>query len=181
VEIRVPVIISEVEEQPDSVSARYEIEAKTLIEASEKIVLAELRKHKISLSKKDSSVLCIIIKKKSGDIQYIRERAASTKFVAKSIVNEVEKMLKTIPDIRKKLSDQQFMEMFKTIESKLRDKLISEQKPHPRIKVSTLTKDIKEIKDTERLVNLTMSIIEEGIEWTCIEEAGKEKDILVPE
>jgi len=181
VEIRVPVIISEVEEQANSVSARYKIEAKTLIEASEKITLAELRKHKISLSTTDASSLRRIIKRKSDDMQYIRERAASTKFVAKSIVNEVEKILKTIPDISKKLSDQQFMKMFKTIESKLRDKLISEQNSHPRIKVSTLTKDIKEIKDTERLVNLTMSITEEGIEWTRIEEAGKEKDILVPE
>jgi len=181
VEIRIPVIICEVEEQPNSVSARYKIESKTLIEAAEKITLAELRKHKISLSTKDASSLRGIIKRKSEDIQYIRERVPSTIFVAKAIVNEVEKMLKTIPDIRKKLSDDQIIKMSKTIESKLRDKLISEQKSPPRIKISALTKDIIEIKDTERLVNLTISITEEGIEWTRIEEAGKERDMLVPE
>ena len=181
IEMNIPVIVSEVEEKGKGTSLKEKVDAKALEALTEKTVTGELKKYNVTLNTREIGNLRKLLTAKSKEIEPIQESAIPMGTIAKSISSEATSIIEGFKSVKEKMSKEDIAKVSKVIEVKVRDELISKQKPPPRVKISPLTSQIKEIGATEYLLNIKLSATEDAVEWTIIEEEGKEKNMLVPE
>lgn len=181
VEMNVPVVISEVEDEEQDIFSVDKVDSRTLTTVTEKVVTSELKKYKVQMNTRDAGLLRRALKAKSDDMAYIRENAISMETISKDISKETIKVIGEFKSVKDKIDKEKIIKLSKIIEAKIREELISKRKPPLRVKISPLTSHVREIGKTEHLVTLKLSLSEDAVEWTTIEENGKEKDILIPE
>jgi hypothetical protein len=181
IEMKIPVIISEVEEKKEGASLADKIDTNKLMASTEKVVTDELKKYNVSLNTREIGKLRKSLETKSKEIKSMRESAFSMGTIAKNISSETASTLESFKSVKEKMDKEAIAKVSKVTETKIRDELISKQSLPLRIKISPLTSQIKEVGASEYLVNINLSATEDAVEWTIIEEDGKEKSMLVPE
>lgn len=178
-EINVPLVISNMEKEEEDRSHLDRDKVSTRTSPYASIVSRELAKHNAKMDNSQVKLLRDKLKKKLEEIEYLRLQAISMITIAKELSIEAMKVISSIESI--KSNDDKIRKISKAIEAKFRDKLVSDRKKPPRIKVSPLTSQIKEFSNIEHIVTLKLSLIEDALEWDSIEEDGEERKILIPE
>ncbi len=180
IELTVPVMISDVEEDEQDVSSRDKVDDKTLVLTAEKSILEEVKKYGVKLNSRELASLRVALKKKSKEIKPLREKAISMGAISRTMSAEAVKSIVGFGSAKNKISGENIKKLSGGIDARIKDDLLGTRKPAPRIKVSALTSQLKEVAP-ERLVYFKLSLEEDALEWTSIEEDGEQRDILTSE
>ena len=103
VDMSVPVVISEVEDEEQETSSVDKVDSRTLTTVTEKIVTSELIKYTVRLNTRDASLLRRALKAKSDDMAYLRENAISMKTISKDISKEIIKVIGKFKSVKDKI------------------------------------------------------------------------------
>ncbi len=184
IDIESPVIIKDVEEEPDDdPAARDRLDTAAVAKIAGDIVAAELAEKNLKLKPAEVTDFKKNMTTHAKGMGAVLARPVSMSDIARELSHEAVRSVKKIGrlDISNKVDPEELALLKAGIEKKLKGELIATRKAPPRIKVSALTHEIKEIKNRDYLFTLKLSISEEGVEVTKIEQDGDERDILVPE
>lgn len=180
VEISVPIVISEVEESERETFARETIKPEKLIPLAERIAIEELKEHNITLKRTEAVSFNKELKTRTNVISRIGERTVSIGSVSNAVSKEVTSIIKEVPSIKKSLPEEELKIVKERINLRIKEELIKTRVEPPRVKISPLTSQIKESGPANTSV-FKLSISEDAVEWSSVEEDGETRDILIPE
>ncbi len=184
VTIDAPVIISEVDEGEPPESCKPEqppFDADRLVGCIERYLVEELEPFGIKPIKRDLEILRRTLRKKSRRLLRRHKPAAPVSLFAKDLSRVIPPLVRKYRLAEQKLTDDDLQTLQSGAIDVARQELLEMLPIPPSIRVSALTHEIKEIGDTERVVRLKLSVVEEGVEWATIDEDGEEREVLLPE
>lgn len=180
IEMSVPMRIADVKElmKDETVS---KIDTPTLIRLSENIIAKELKSKNITLTQRENQVIKRRLKAKSDDIKNIRERGVSMDNISKNLSGEIFSSLTDLSSVKSKLTEKEITDLNRGIERKIKEELINLRHKPARIKILPLTNEVKEVEKPENLVIMKITLNEDALEISSIEDEEGKRDILVPE
>ena len=124
---------------------------------------------RISLPKCEMSIPLIISEIEEEDQDMDIVPVLSIAAIAKELAVEAIRVISGFPSVKENISDEEIKKVSGNIEAKLRDMIIGRRKHLPRIRVSPLTSQIREVGNAENFVTLKLSLVEEALELTITE------------
>lgn len=180
VEINIPMMVSNID---DLLKAEEpaKIDTGTIVRISEDIIKSELQKKNITLTNNENAKIKRNVKAKSDDVKGIRERAISMQQISGEITKEIYTQLSQISKVKSVLKETEIRSLTNNINLRIKEELILKRARPARIRIEPLTSQLREVGKPENLVTMKISISEDALEMTRVEQEGEERDILIPE
>ena len=178
VEMDVPVVIKQMEEQPVGELPRGAPTLADMQKAFDKVLTKRLSEERIRLKPEYKKKLKSALDKKVDSLTRPIEIAIDVNRVADELASAASRTLTESggpvdPARRSKLEEK--------LKEVARVEFIKLRKPPPRLQVLVTTAEIREAGPSEVITQLHLKITEEAFEWTTIESDGHKRDRLVPE
>lgn len=178
VELDVPVVIKQMEEQPVDEPPKGAPGLIDMRKVFDNVMTKVLDEERVRLTPENKDKLRKVLDKKIISLYRPREVAVDVSSIADELSKTASKAL-TEPGRPVAPSRQpELMEKFKKAARIEFHKL---RKPSPRLRVLVTTSEIHEAGPSENITRLHLKISEEAFEWTTIESEGEKRDRLVIE
>lgn len=180
IEVNIPIIISEVDDLENDVE-RDKLGSVEIGNISSKVVSDTLLTKNIKLTTEESKILKDSLAKSAKQLKSHAVKGFSTSSISKSMKSDALDVIKGLKSVKETINEKELIELGKIIESDVTDNLISKRKAPARIKIMPITSAMQNSQSLDTLTKLKLSLTEECIEWTSIEDDDKSDSILVPE
>jgi hypothetical protein len=178
IDIDVPVVIQNVEQPPNGLSAMGAPLVKEMHDKFNEILIKFLKDESIELKQTEKKKLDKSIEKSILELSHYEGLASNINQVADILSDIVSGALTEPNGPVHKLKREELRDSIKNIS---RVEFLKLSKPPARLKVLINTSEIKEAGPSDVITRLHLKVNEEAFEWTKIELEGKTKDRLVPE
>lgn len=180
IELDVPVIIKEVED--GNAATRDIVSSAAVRTIASTAVTNGLRKTNISLNRTELLAMNKLVTTAVSDSDSDLEKGVSMTAVSKKVSSNIISTIKKDSRLKLKIKDNNIVSLNKIVEAKIKEELLKLKKEPARIKVSALTSDLKLINDNEKITHFKLSIEEDAVEWSSVEEEdGSVRELLTPE
>ena len=178
VEIDVPVVVKQVEEQPADALPRGAPTLADMQKAFDKVLKTKLSEEGICLQPAQRNKLNSALNTKIASLKRPTSIAFSVHRIAGELARVASETL-TEPDGPVESARRPILE--KKLKEAARVEFLGLRKPPPRLVVLATTAEIREAGPSEVITRLNLKVTEEAFEWTTIESDGREQERLVVE
>lgn len=178
VEIDVPVVVSEVENEKTSSPTRGTPAISDMRKTFDYVLDKLLQRHHMALSARDRQRLNTILDAKIEFLVRPDAISIDVKSVADALANEASRFL---GGLKLGKEPNQWTKVEADFKSATRVAFLNLRKPPPRLSVRATTPEVREGGGPEVITKIHMTLSEDSFEWTTVESEGRQADRLVPE
>jgi len=182
VTLKVPVAVTDIEEFPIGKEPRGGLrKIPELMESITRTINSQLQKSGVTLPEENLGVLKKKLEEITIDLTKIKEVPVNLSFIADKIAGEVMSNVRNVEKEKFQPNSNESIELHRQIQFSTRYNFLSFMESPPRLRVIANTKDLSEIKESDRLIRLDLTITEDAVEWVVIKTDEKDQYRLVPE
>ncbi len=178
VEIDVPVVIQEMEEQAADELPRGAPTPAEMQKAFDSVLAKLLRKERIRLKPEQKKKLKSVLDKKLLSITQPIEIAIDVNRAADELASTASR---TLIEFDKLVDPERQPKLEEKLKEAARAEFLKLRKPPKRLQVLITTSEIREAGPSEVITRLNLKVTEEAVEWTTIESDGRKQERLVVE
>ena len=178
VEVDVPVVVKQMEEQPAGELPRGTPTLADMRKAFDEVLTKRLSEERVRLRPQHKKELESALDEKMVSLTQPIEIAIDVNRVADELASAVSG---TLTGFGGPVDPSRRQELEEKLKEAARVEFLKLRKPPPRLQVLVTTAEIREAGPSEVITRLHLKITEEAFEWTTIESDGQKQDRLVIE
>ncbi len=181
VEIEVPIVIKQMEEQTPETPIRGAPNVEELRKTFNEVLEKQLEKTNIRLTSDIEKKLKAALDENIAVAAQPPEVAVDVKHIADSLAKLTSRLLSS-QKVAFESTGAKSVENFEAeLKEAARVEFLKLRRPPPRLLALVTTGELREAGPSENLTRFRLKITEQAVEWTTIESEGQKQDRLVPE